>query len=145
MNPFNALIPSQSHLGRLVISLVVFLPLFTTGCMTYRVNSLADAPDTNPGDRKCERAVSPGSETGRTRWPVHTPRRRHGIERLGLERHGRGPQRTLSAHASGGRGWRPTCDHGRRQDSRCRCRQHHHRRQPCRYCALCPKRGPRAE
>jgi len=32
--------------------------------MTYRVNSLADAPDANPGDRTCARAVPPGAEAG---------------------------------------------------------------------------------
>ncbi len=46
------------------MSLAVLLPLVTSGCMTYRVNSLADAPDANPGDRKCERAVPGGTRTG---------------------------------------------------------------------------------
>lgn len=64
MNPFLSSIQSRWYLQRLAVSLVVLLPLVTSGCMTYRVNSLADAPDANPGDRKCERAVSPGSETG---------------------------------------------------------------------------------
>ena len=32
--------------------------------MTYRVNSLVDAPDANPGDRTCARAVPPGTEAG---------------------------------------------------------------------------------
>lgn len=32
--------------------------------MTYRVDSLLDAPDANPGDRRCARAVPTGTEAG---------------------------------------------------------------------------------
>jgi CSLREA domain-containing protein len=64
MNPFLLTIQSQWSLGRVATPLVVLLSLATSGCMTYRVNSLADAPDANPGDRTCARAVPPGTETG---------------------------------------------------------------------------------
>ena len=57
-------IPSQWFLVRAATLLVVLLSLFTSGCMTYRVNSLVDAPDANPGDRACARAVPPGTEAG---------------------------------------------------------------------------------
>jgi hypothetical protein len=39
------------------IPLISGLLLLTSACATYRVNSLVDAPDANPGDRKCERAI----------------------------------------------------------------------------------------
>ena len=63
MNPF---LPSPLKLyadkGR--TALAVFLFILTSGCMTYRVDSLADAPDADPGDRRCERAISGDTRTG---------------------------------------------------------------------------------
>src|SRR5680860_4180 len=64
MNLFLPSIQFRWYLQRLAMSLAVLLPLVTNGCMTYRVNNLRDTPDTIPGDRKCERAVSTGSEAG---------------------------------------------------------------------------------
>ena len=49
---------------RLLPLLAGLLPFLFSACMTYRVDSLADAPDANPGDSKCERAVSLESEAG---------------------------------------------------------------------------------
>ncbi len=64
MNPFLPIRQSQWSFGRFATLLVVLLSLATSGCMTYRVNSLVDAPDANPGDRTCARAVPPGTEAG---------------------------------------------------------------------------------
>jgi CSLREA domain-containing protein len=64
MTPFLPTIQSQWFLVRAATLLVVLLSFFTSGCMTYRVNSLADAPDANPGDRTCARAIPPGTEAG---------------------------------------------------------------------------------
>ena len=56
---------SHSCHAPLPISLAaVVLLLFTNACATYRVDSLVDAPDANPGDHKCERAMAPGGEGG---------------------------------------------------------------------------------
>lgn len=41
-------------------ALLVLLAL--SACRTYRVDSLVDAPDANPGDHVCAKAVAPGSE-----------------------------------------------------------------------------------
>lgn len=38
---------------------VLALCLVTTSCATYRVDTVLDAPDANPGDRRCARAVPP--------------------------------------------------------------------------------------
>lgn len=61
MSRFLPLSPSKVTLDRITTSLTILLFLETSGCI-YRVNSFGDAPDANPGDRKCERAVSVGSE-----------------------------------------------------------------------------------
>ena len=64
MTPFLLTIQSQWFLVRAVTSLVVLLSLASSGCMTYRVNSLVDAPDAIPGDRTCARATPAGTEAG---------------------------------------------------------------------------------
>jgi CSLREA domain-containing protein len=64
MNSFLPTAQSPWSFSRVATSLVVLLSLATSGCMTYRVNSLVDAPDANPGDRTCARAVPPGTEAG---------------------------------------------------------------------------------
>ncbi|MEO8047458.1 MAG: hypothetical protein ABI684_09230, partial [Nitrospirota bacterium] len=64
MNSFLPTTQSPWSFSRVATSLVVLLSLVTSGCMTYRVNSLVDAPDANPGDRTCARAVPPGTEAG---------------------------------------------------------------------------------
>lgn len=64
MKSFLPIRQSQWSLGWFAASLVILLSFVTSGCMTYRVNSLVDAPDANPGDRTCARAVPPGTEAG---------------------------------------------------------------------------------
>ena len=64
MGRFLPSIQSWRDLGRRIASAVVILPLLMSACMTYRVDSLLDAPDANPGDRTCARAVPPGTEAG---------------------------------------------------------------------------------
>ncbi|MBX3235841.1 MAG: hypothetical protein KF814_06795 [Nitrospiraceae bacterium] len=43
---------------------VLLALLSLSACRTYRVDSVVDAPDANPGDHVCARAVAPGSEAG---------------------------------------------------------------------------------
>ncbi|MGZ8454939.1 MAG: hypothetical protein ACXWZE_22850, partial [Candidatus Binatia bacterium] len=57
-------IQSWRDLGHRDASTVFLLPLLMSACMTYRVDSLLDAPDGTPGDRTCARAVPPGTEAG---------------------------------------------------------------------------------
>ena len=57
MKPFLRAGLSHWCFSRVATSLVILLSLVMSGCMTYRVNSFADAPDANPGDRTCARAV----------------------------------------------------------------------------------------
>ncbi len=64
MNSFLPTTQSPWSFSRVATSLMILLSLVTSGCMTYRVNSLVDAPDANPGDRTCARAVPPGAEAG---------------------------------------------------------------------------------
>lgn len=64
MNSFLPTTQSPWSFSLVATSLMVLLSLVTSGCMTYRVNSLVDAPDANPGDRTCARAVPPGAEAG---------------------------------------------------------------------------------
>ncbi|MBA3965011.1 MAG: CSLREA domain-containing protein [Nitrospirales bacterium] len=127
------------------MSLAVLLPLVTSGCMTYRVNSLADAPDANPGDRKCERAVPGGTRTGAPdglcTLRAAVMESNASVWKDTVEVPGGLYQLTLPVAAGGGH----LPHYGRRQDTGCRCRKNHHRRQPCRYCAVCPKRRPRTE
>jgi hypothetical protein len=64
MGRFLPSIQSWRDLGRRTASTVYLLPLLMSACMTYRVDSLLDAPDATPGDRTCARAVPPGTEAG---------------------------------------------------------------------------------
>jgi hypothetical protein len=62
MNQFFPCFQTKWHLGRFATILAFLLSLVLSGCNTYRVDSLLDAPDANPGDEKCRRPVTPGTE-----------------------------------------------------------------------------------